>query len=54
MGGGFASLAEGVDEIGDKIFFFGTGFQSFFFVFDDDFVVGDFDDFAAGDGKLGV
>ena len=54
MGGGFASLAEGVDEIGDKIFFFGTGFQSFLFVFDDDFVIGDFDDFAARNGKLRV
>lgn len=54
MGGGFASFAEGVDEIGDKIFLLGAGFQSFLFVFDDDFVVGDFDDFAAGDGELGV
>ena len=54
MGGGFASLAEGIDEIGDKIFFFGTGFQSFLFVFDDDFVVGDFDDFTTRDSKLGV
>lgn len=54
MGGGFASLAEGIDEIGDKIFFLGAGFQSLLFVFDDDFVVGDFYDFATGDGKLGV
>ena len=46
--------AEGVDEIGDEIFCFGAAFEDFFFVFDDNFVVGDFDDFFAGDGEFGV
>lgn len=46
--------AEGVDEIGDEIFFFGAAFEDFLFVFDDNFVVGDFDDFFAGDGEFGV
>ena len=37
-------LAEGVNEVGNEVFFGGFLFESFFFVFDDDFVVGDFDD----------
>ena len=47
-------FAERIDKIGDKIFFFGTGFQDFFLVFYNDFIVGDFDDFFARDGELGV
>ena len=47
-------LSERIDEIGDKIFFFGAGADGFFFVFYDDFVVGDFDDFAAGDGEFWI
>lgn len=46
--------AEGVDEVGDEIFISGTFLESFFFVFYDDFVIGDFDDFFAGDEKFGV
>ncbi len=46
--------AEGVDEIWDEILFFGATFEDFFFVFDDDFVVCDFDDFSTRDGELGV
>ena len=54
-GGEFLALsAEGVDEIGDEVFLSGAGFEGFFFVSDDDFVVGDFDDFFAGDEELGV
>jgi len=50
-GGGFA---ERVDEIGDEIFLLGAGADGFFFVSYNDFVVGDFDDFAAGDDEFGV
>ena len=46
--------AEGIDEIGNEIFLGSAGFKSFFFVFDDDFVVGDFDDFFAGNEEFGV
>ena len=47
-------IPERIDEIGDEIFFFGAGFDDFFFVFDDDFVVGNFDNLSFGDGELGV
>ena len=48
VGGGKSGVgAEGIDEIGDKILFSGAGFDDFFFVFHDDFVVGDFNDFTA-------
>ena len=47
-------LTERIDEIRDEIFFFGFFLEDFFFVFDDDFVVGDFDDFSAVDGEFGV
>ena len=33
---------------------FGAFLEGFFFVFDDDFVIGDFDDFVSGDGEFGV
>lgn len=46
--------AEGVDEIWDKILFFGATFEDFLFVFNDDFVVCDFDNFSIRDGELGV
>ena len=46
--------AEGVDEVGNEIFVGGTFFESFFFVFYNDFVVGDFDDFFARDEEFGV
>ena len=45
---------ERIDEIRDEIFFFGTFFKSFLFVFDDDFVIGDFDNLFAGDDEVGV
>ena len=47
-------FTERVNEIGDKILFFGAFFEDFFFVPYNDFVVGDFDDFFAGDSKLWV
>ena len=46
--------AEGVDEIWDEILFFGATFEDFLFVFNDDFVVCDFDDFSTRDGELGI
>lgn len=46
--------AEGVDEIWNEILFFGATFEDLFFVFDDDFVVCDFDNFSTRDGELGV
>ena len=45
MGGSFTCLAEGVYEVRNKIFFFGAGFEDLFFIFYDDFIVGNFDDF---------
>ena len=45
---------EGINEIGNKIFFGSARFEDFLFVFDDDFVVGDFDDLLTGDEKFGV
>lgn len=33
---------------------FGAGADSFLFVSDNDFIVGNFDDFAARDGELGI
>ncbi len=47
-------LAEGINEIWNEIFFFGASFDDFFFVFDYDFVVGDFDYFLSRDSELGV
>ena len=46
--------AERIDKIGDKIFFGGASTDGFFFVFNDDFVVGNFNDFMAMNGKLWV
>ena len=43
-----------IDEIWDEIFLFGALFEDFFLVFDDDFIVGNFDNFFARDGKLWV
>ena len=45
---------EGIDEVWNKIFFGGAGFENFFFVFYDNFVVGNFDDFFARDEQLGI
>ena len=47
-------FSERIDEIGDKIFFHGALFDDFFFVFHDNFVVGDFGDFGARDDEFGV
>ena len=47
-------LTKRIDEVGNEIFFFGFFLEDFFFVFDDDFIVGDFDDFPAVDGEFGV
>ena len=48
------SLAERIDKVWYEIFFQGAFSYHLFFVSDDDFVVGDFDDLGAGDGKLGI
>ena len=40
-------LTERINEVRDEIFFCGFFFDSFFFVFDDDFVISDFDDFSS-------
>ena len=45
-------LAKWIDEIGNEIFVLGSLFEDFGFVFDDDFVVGDFDYFATMNDKL--
>ena len=45
-------FTERIHKIGDKILFFGAGFDDFFLVFDDDFVIGDFYDFAAWNGEI--
>lgn len=47
-------FAERVDEIRDKIFGGGFLFEGFFFVFDDNFIIGDFGDFLARDGEFGI
>lgn len=46
--------AERIDEIRDEIFLFGAGADGLFFVFYDDFVVGEFNNLGARDGELGV
>ena len=46
--------AKWIDKIGDKIFFLGASADGFFFVFDDDFIVCDFDNFFAMDSEFGV
>lgn len=51
---GVVRFAERVNKIWDKIFFTGTSFNDIFFVFDNDFMVGNFDNFIAGDGKFGI
>lgn len=47
-------FAEWINEIGNKIFVLGAGFESFLFIFDDDFIIGDFNNFFARNGELGV
>ena len=47
-------ITERINEVWDKIFFGGAGFNDFFLVFDDDFGVGDFDNFVAMNGKFGI
>lgn len=55
IGGGESGVsAERIDKVGDEVFLGGASFDDLFLVFDDDFVVGDFDDFAAVDDELGV
>ena len=39
--------AERIDKVGDEIFLGGFFLEGFFFVFDDDFVVGYLDDFVS-------
>lgn len=43
-----------INEIWHKIFFGGSLFEDFFFVFDDDFVISNFDDFFSRDNKFGI
>ena len=45
---------ERIDEVGDEVLFGRASFDGFFFVFYDDFVVGDFNDFAAMNDEFGV
>lgn len=47
-------LTERIDEVWNKIFVFGFFANSFFFVFDDDLVVCNFDNFFARNSELGV
>ena len=47
-------LTERIDEVWNKIFVFGLFANGFFFVFDDDLVVCNFDNFFARNGELGV
>jgi len=47
-------FAKWVYEIGDEIFFGGAGFEGLFFVFDDDLVVGDFDNLLTRNDQGGV
>ena len=51
---GFASFTEWIDEIRDKVFFLGAGFEGLFLIFDDDFVVGNFENLLTGDDKFWV
>lgn len=56
VGGGefLFGFTKWIDEIRNKVFVLGAFFESGFFVFNDDFVVGDLDDFAARNGEFGV
>ena len=47
-------LPERINEIWNKFGGFSLFQDGFFFVFDDDFIIGDFDNFAARNGELGV
>lgn len=47
-------ITERIDEVGDKIFLGGALFDGAGFIFDNDLVVGNFNDFVAGDGEFGV
>ena len=49
----FGSRPKRINKVWNKVFF-GAGADSFFLVFDDNFVVGDFDNFGAGNDELGV
>lgn len=51
---GWFGSAKRIDEVRDKIFVFGAGADGLFVIFDDDFVVGDLDNFGAGNSELGV
>ena len=43
-----------IDKVRDKIFVGGASFENFFFIFKNDFVVGDFNDFAAMNSEFGI
>ncbi len=45
---------EGIDKVRNEIFLGGALADGLFLVFDDDFRIGDFDDFSAGDSELGI
>ena len=47
-------ITEGINKIGDEVFFGGAGFNDFFFVFYDNFSISNLDDFAAVNGEFGV
>ena len=47
-------FSERIDKIRYEVFFHGTFSYDFFFVFDDDFVVGNFGDFGARNDELWI
>ncbi len=47
-------FTKGINKIGNKIFFGGASLEDFLFVFDDNFIVSDFDDFFTRDGEFGI
>ena len=47
-------IPEGIDKIRDEIFVCCFFLNDFFFVFDNDFIVSNFDNFFSGNGKLGI
>lgn len=49
-----ALRTEWIDEVGNEIFLTGAGFECFFFILDDDFVVGHFNYFLTRNSKLGI
>ena len=47
-------FTERIDEVRNEIFVFGAIFEDFFFVSNNNFVIGDFNDFFARNSEIGV